>query len=166
MNVVYCELSSSFPKVTQHGMQYYLSIKLTWPQFSVRPFLYGCSKWPSLLRAENTGGFFTLHTRNMCSVQWNVTIPRTFHRALSAMKQLRSSECDRTCAVFSGPGPDGDDEACQIALSVLFRDLEPNRQKRYSGTLRTICVCLFFPVLLWLPVTNTLRIQRRAKTVH
>jgi hypothetical protein len=52
----------------------------------------------------------------MCSVQRNVTVPRgtsvlTFHRALSAMKQVHSSDgsdCYRTGAVLSGPGT-GDD---------------------------------------------------------
>ena len=47
-------------------------------------------------------------------------------------------------AVLSGLGTDGDDAACpavsRVVQSGLFRDFEPDRQKRYLGTLRTICV--------------------------
>jgi len=39
MNAEYCKPSSSFPKMTQHDRHYYLSIKLTWRQFSVRACL-------------------------------------------------------------------------------------------------------------------------------
>ena len=61
----------------------------------------------------------------------------------------------KTGAVLSGLRTDDDDDAvCNVTShmvhSGLFRDMEPNGQKRYLGTLRTICVCLFFPVLLWL----------------
>jgi hypothetical protein len=93
------------------------------------------------------------------------TSVRTFHRPLSAMKQLLSSECYRTGAVLSGPGTDDDDDdavshiASHVVQSGLFCDLEPNGQKRYLKTLGTICVCLFFPVMLWLPITHALRMQ-------
>jgi hypothetical protein len=69
--------------------------------------------------------------------------------------------------VLSGPGTDDDDDdddaVCHATSHVvqcgLFRDLELNGQKCYLGTARTNCVCLFFPVLLWLPLTHTLHIQ-------
>jgi hypothetical protein len=66
----------------------------------------------------------------MCSVQWNVTIPRSdvssnLPSALSAMKQLCSSECYRKGAVLSGPGTDDDDDdddavSCRVTCGAVW----------------------------------------------
>jgi hypothetical protein len=96
MNAEYCEPSSSFPKMTQHDRHYYLSIKWTWRQFSVRACLVRMFKMTISTMCREHRWFLYPHTRNTCSVQWNVTIPRRDvssnpPSALSAIKQLCSS---------------------------------------------------------------------------
>ena len=97
MNVEYCELSSSFPKVTQHGMQYYVPIKLTWRQFSVKAFLVRVFKMTISTRCREHRWFlYPQDSRNTRNVQWNGTIPRK-----DASSKLPSrSQCNEAVVTY------------------------------------------------------------------